>query len=162
MFKSFLCQPTMVIDQALTQDFLKIEEVFKHMPLREAFQLQHTNRRHGEKYRFFHLDTVKTSFLMRNLPIDSRNLGIFPNRKDYSLQFPKKSWRGFPLLPGSLRLLTYFKIFLSPSKKWPWSFQNIWILFWIEGEIQWAKKDKFCKSTYGSLKNSKDIYLVDK
>ena len=54
----------------------------------------------GENLRLFHLGTPKTAFLMRNLPIDTRNLGIFPNKQGHSFQFPKKSRGGLPLLPG--------------------------------------------------------------
>ena len=56
---------------------------------------------------------------MRNLYVDSRNLGIFPKKQGHSFQFPKKKRGVLPLLPDSLRLLTYFKIFLSPSKNAP-------------------------------------------
>ena len=73
-------------------------------PLQETYQLQQTNKKFGV---FFHLDTPKTAFLMRNLPIDPRNLGISRNKQDYSFQFAKKSRGGLPLLPGSLRLVTY-------------------------------------------------------
>ena len=41
------------------------------------------------------LGTPKTAFFMRNLPIDTRNLGLFPNKQDHS----KKSKEGHPLFP---------------------------------------------------------------
>ena len=75
-----------------------------------------------KKFGFIHLGTPKTVFLMRNFPIDLHNLGIFPNKQGYSFQFPKKSRGGLFFLPGSWHLLTCFKIFMSPSKKCPWSF----------------------------------------
>ena len=106
-------------------------------PLWETFQLQQTNKRpYGKKLGFFHLGTPKPAFLMRNLPIDLRSLDIFNNKQGHSFQFPKKSIGGLPLLPSSLHLFTYFKVSMSPSKKFPWSFQNIWLLFCMEGEIQ--------------------------
>ena len=90
----------------------------------------------GKNRGFFHLGTLETAFLVRNLPIDPCNLDIFHNKHSHSFQFPKKSRGGLHPLPGSLRLLTYFKVFMSPSKKFPWSIQKIWLLFWMEGEIQ--------------------------
>ena len=52
----------------------------------------------GKNWVFFHLDTPKTVFLMRNLPINTRNLAIFCNKQGHSFQFPKKSRGDFPLL----------------------------------------------------------------
>ena len=71
------------------------------------------------KIGFFHLGTPETAFLVRNLPIDPCNLGIFHNKPGYPFQFPKKNRGGLPLLPGSLPLLTYFKLFMFRSEKFP-------------------------------------------
>ena len=76
---------------------------------------------------------------MKNITIDYHNLGIFPKKQGHSLQFPEKSRGDHPLLPGTLRLVTYFKIFMSPKK--------VSRIYWMEGEIQWAKKEKSCKWT---------------
>ena len=82
--KLFLCQPTMVVDQACNQ-FSGQSRLLKIMPLRETFQLQQTNKNlMGKNLGFFHLGTTKTAFFIRNLPIDARNLGIFPNKQDHS------------------------------------------------------------------------------
>ena len=89
---------------------------------------------------FFRLVTPKTAFLVRNLPIYPNNLGILRKKQGHSFQFQKKSREGLPLLSGSLRQLTYFKVFMSSSKRCP-----KWLLFWMVGEIQEAKKDKFHK-----------------
>ena len=35
-------------------------------------------------------------------------------------------------------------------------------LYTTEGEIKWAKKEKFYKLTHGKLKNSKQAYVVEK
>ena len=110
----------MVVDQACNQEFSGWSRFLEIRPLQETFQLQQTNKRpHWEKFKFFQLGTPKTTFLVRNLLKDSRNLGIFPNEQGHSFQFPKKSRGGLCLLPGSVRLLTYFKIFMSPSKAHP-------------------------------------------
>ena len=73
----------------------------------------------GENLGFFHLGTPETAILVRNIPIDPCNLRIFHNKKGHSFQFPKKSRGGLSLLPSGLPLLTYFKVFMSPSKKFP-------------------------------------------
>ena len=115
-----------------TRSFSAQKRFLEIRPLRETFQLQQTNKRHyGEKfYVFFYLGTPKTALLMRNFFIDPRNLSISPpNKQSQPFQFPKKSRGGLPILPGSFRLLTYFKTFRSPSKKFPQSFQNLWLLF---------------------------------
>ena len=65
---------------------------------------------------FFYLGTPNTAVLMRNLPIDLCYVGSFTNKHDQSLIF-KKEQRRPPLLRGSLHLLTYCNIFMSPSKK---------------------------------------------
>ena len=54
----------------------------------------------GKNLGVFHLGTPKTAFLMRNLPMDTHNLGIYPNKQTHSFRFPKKSRGGLPLLPG--------------------------------------------------------------
>ena len=125
--KRFVCQLTIVVDQVCNQHFFKKEQISRNLlclekmlekPLRETYQLQQTNKRsHVERHRFFHLATPKTAFLMRNLPIDPRNLGIFPNKQDHSLQFPKRNGGGLLLFPCSLRMLIQFQIFMCPSIK---------------------------------------------
>ena len=127
--KCFFCQPTITFDQVYNQEFLRQSRFLEIRPFRETFQLfQQTKVLMGKKIFFFF------SFLKRHLPIDLRNLEIFPDKQDPSFEFPETS-RGFSLLPGSLHLLIYFKIFRSRSKKCSWSFQNIWLLFWMENEI---------------------------
>ena len=54
---------------------------------------------------FFHLGTLKTAFLMINLPIDPRNVGIFPTNTVAPFNFQKRAEE--------------VKIFMSPSKKCP-------------------------------------------
>ena len=96
--KSFLCQSTMVVNQVRNQEFSGQSSFLEIGPLRERLQLQQTNKRpYGEKVgSFFHLGTPKTAFLMRNLPIDPRNIGIVPYKQGPSFQFPKKSRGGPP------------------------------------------------------------------
>ena len=133
--KSFLCQTTMVVDQACTLEFSRTEEVSRNYATPRNISAA-TNKQKalwGKIWWFFHIGNPKTAFLMKNLPIDPCNLGIFPNKQGHSFQFPKNS-RGAPT-PSPRRMLTYFKIFMSPSKKCPWSFQYIWLLLWMEDEI---------------------------
>ena len=47
----------------------------------------------GKNLGFFHLGTPKTAFLVRDIPIDPCNLGIFHDRQGHSFQFPKKEQR---------------------------------------------------------------------
>ena len=37
----------------------------------------------GKRLSFFHLGTLKTAFLMRKLPLHTRNLGISPNKQNH-------------------------------------------------------------------------------
>ena len=67
----------------------------------------------GKKLDFFYLGTPKTALLIRNLPIDFRNLGIFSNKQVHSFQLPKESRGDLLVLLGSLSLLAYFTIFMS-------------------------------------------------
>lgn len=72
---------------------------------------------------------------------------------DNSFQF----FSGLPILPGTLSLPTYFKIFMSHSKSFvtmPLKFPE-YMTLWTESEIQSVKKDKFCQKTYATFKNSK-------
>ena len=41
----------------------------------------------------FHLGTPKTVFLMRHLPMDTRNLAIYANRQGHLFQFQKEQGR---------------------------------------------------------------------
>ena len=41
----------------------------------------------------FHLGTPKTAFLMRHLPVDTRNLVIYANRQRHLLRFQKEQGR---------------------------------------------------------------------
>ena len=41
----------------------------------------------------FHLGTPKTAFLMRHLPVDTRNLVIYANRQGHLLRFQKEQGR---------------------------------------------------------------------
>ena len=122
MSKSFLCQPTMVVNQACTQEFFRKDEVSRNEAILRNISAT-TNKQKalwGKIWFFFHLGTPKTAFLVRNLPlIDPCNLDLFRNKQGHSFQFPKKSRGGLPLLHGSLCLLTYFKAFMFPSKKFP-------------------------------------------
>ena len=54
----------------------------------------------GKNLGVFHQGTPKTAFLMRNLPMDTGNLGIYPNKQDHLIQFPKKSRAGLLILTG--------------------------------------------------------------
>ena len=96
-----ICQPAMVADQACNQ-LSGQSRLLEIRPLRETFQLQQINKRpYGIKnLGVFHLCTPKTSFLMRNLLMVTRNLGIYPNKQGHAFQFPIKSREGLPLLPG--------------------------------------------------------------
>ena len=96
-------QPTMVVDKACNQ-FLRQSRLLEIRPLQQTFQLQQVNKRpYGEKRRgVFHLGTPRTAFLLTNLPIDARNLGIFPNKRVTHFNFQKESRGGLPLLPGQL------------------------------------------------------------
>ena len=101
--KSFLCQTTMVVDQACTLEFSRTEEVSRNYATPRNISAT-TNKQkalRGKIWWFFHISNPKTAFLMKNLPIDPCNLGIFPNKQCHSFQFPKNS-RGAPppLLPG--------------------------------------------------------------
>ena len=89
---------------------------------------------------------------------------FFPNKQGHSFQFQKKSKKDLSLLPVSLHQLKCFQIFIFPFKKCAWSFQNIWLLLWMEGEISEARKKPFVNvfievwrtlSTYILLRNSK-------
>ena len=51
----------------------------------------------GKNLGLFHQGTPKTAFLIRNLRMDTGDLGIYLNKQD---QFPKKSRAGLPILPG--------------------------------------------------------------
>ena len=53
----------------------------------------------GNIWAIFHLATPKTAFLVRNLPIDPRNLGILHNKQGHSIQFQKKEQRRPPPSP---------------------------------------------------------------
>ena len=138
MSKSFLCQPTMVVYQVCTQEFSRTEEVSRNkVTLRDISATTYKQKAlWGKIWVFFHLGTPETAFLVRNIPIDSCNLGIFDNKQGHSFKFPKKSRGGLSVLPSSLLVLTYFKVLMSPSEKFPRSFQKIWLLFWMEGEMQ--------------------------
>ena len=59
---------------------------------------------------------------MKHLLIDPCTLGIFHKKQCHSFQLLKKSGGSLPLLPGSLRLLTYFKNFMSPYVSMPLKF----------------------------------------
>ena len=142
MFPFF--QPTMVVNQACTQEIFRKEEVSRNKFISRNISAT-TNKEKvlWEKiWDFFRIGSPKTAFLMRNIPIDPLNLGIFLNKQSHSFQFPKKSRVGLPLLPGSSCLLIHFKIQTSASKKYPRSFQYIWFLFWVEGEIQYSEPRK--------------------
>ena len=139
--KVLICQPVMVVNQACTQEVYRTEEVSRIKAT--SRNILATTNKQKDFWVFF-------TWVLLEL---QRNLGIFHNKQGDSFQFPKKSIEGLPLLPGSLWQLTYFMIC---------SFQNIWLLFCKEGEIQWAKNDKFYEWTYGSLKNFKHIYLAKK
>ena len=45
---------------------------------------------------FFHLATPKTAFLVRNLPIDTRNLGIFPTNRVIYFSSQKRTEEASP------------------------------------------------------------------
>ena len=66
----------------------------------------------GKNLDFFHLGTPKTALLIRNLPIDFRNLGIFSNKQGRSFQFPIESRGDLLVLLDRLSLLEYFTIFV--------------------------------------------------
>ena len=118
MSKSFFCQQTIVVDQVCNQEFFMTEEVSRNkVTLRDISA--DISSHYEEKFGLFHLGTPATAFLVRNLPIDPCNLRIFHNEQGRSVQFPKNSRGGVTLLPSSLPLLTYFKVFMSPSKKFP-------------------------------------------
>ena len=51
----------------------------------------------GKNLGLFNQGTPKTAFLIRNLRMDTGDLGIYLNKQD---QFPKKSRAGLPILPG--------------------------------------------------------------
>ena len=119
----------MVVNQAYTQEFFRTEEVSRKKATSRNISAT-TNKQNPSwgNIWFFHLDTPKTAFLIRHLAIDPLNLGIFPNKQGYSFQFPKKGRGGLSLLHCSLRLLTYFKIFMYPSKKMPLKFPKYMVL----------------------------------
>ena len=105
---SFVSQPWWSTWRA-TRSFSRQGRFLEIWPLREMFQLQQTNKRlHGEKLVFLQLATPKAAFLMKTVPIDPHNLGIFPNKQSHSLQFTKRNRGGLPLHPASLRLLIDF------------------------------------------------------
>ena len=85
MSKSFVCQPTMVVDQARTQEFFRTEEVSKNKATLRNISTS-TNKQKalsGKIWVFFNLDTTKTVYLVRNLPIDPRNLGILHDKQGH-------------------------------------------------------------------------------
>ena len=95
-----ICHPTMVVDQACNR-FSRQSRLREIRLFRETFQLQQTNKRpHGKKIWVFFIGSPKTAFLMKNLPMDTRNLGIYPNKQGHSFQFPKRSRGVLPFLPG--------------------------------------------------------------
>ena len=57
----------------------------------------------GKKLGVFHLGTPKSTFLMRKISMDTRNLGIYPNKQGRSFQSSKKeqSWPPLPAWPVS-------------------------------------------------------------
>ena len=64
----------MMVDQACNQ-FSRQSTLLEIRLLRETFQLQKKDKKpYGEKMGVSDLGTPKTAFLMRNLPIDTRNL----------------------------------------------------------------------------------------
>ena len=107
MFKSFLRQPTMVVDQVCTQEFFRTEEVSRNkVTLGNILATTYKQKASWGKIWVFSSGTPETAFLVRNIPIDPCNLGIFHNKQGHSFQFPKKSRRGLSLLPSSFPLLT--------------------------------------------------------
>ena len=132
--ESFLCQPTMVVNQACNQEFSGQSSFLEIKPLRETFQLQQKKQKTswGKIWIFFHLGTPKTAFLMKNLLIDPRNMDIFPYKQGHSFQFPKKS-RGGPPPPWWFVPADIIYDFYVSFQKCPLSLQNIWLLFWMEG-----------------------------
>ena len=112
----------MVVDQACTQEFFRVEVSRNKTTLRNISATANKQNALWGKFEVFYLDTPETAFLVRNVPIDLCNLDIFHNKQGHSFQFPKESRGGLSLLPGSLRLLTYFQVFMSPFKKIPLKF----------------------------------------
>ena len=90
----------MMVDRACNQ-FLRQGKLLEIRSLQETFQLQQINKRpYGEKFgAFYRLGTPRTAFLLTNLPINACILGIFPNKKGPSFQFPKKEQRRPPPPP---------------------------------------------------------------
>ena len=106
----------MAVDQACNQEFFRTDDVIRNKATSRIISAS-TNKQKaswGKLLELFHL-SKKTTFLMKNITIDYHNLGIFPKKQGHSLQFPEKSRGDRPLLPGTLRLVTYFKIFMSPK-----------------------------------------------
>ena len=101
----------MVADQACNQEFFRTEGVSWNKATSRNISTttnKQTNKSpYGENLGFLILNTPKTAFLMRNLPRDSRNLGIFLNKQVAPFNFQNRAKKASL---SSLVLCSYWRI----------------------------------------------------
>ena len=86
-----ICQPTMAVDQACNQFSGQKTSILLDFHSKKHFSYsKQTKGLMGKNLGFFHWGTPKTASLMRNLPMNTHNLGIYPNKRGHSFQFAKK------------------------------------------------------------------------